>query len=51
MLSGMFRNFLLTVHDKPMSEQKQAVENFYKKWKGHNEQIDDVMVIGLKIHV
>lgn len=51
MLSGLFRNFLLTIHDKPMNEQRPAVENFYRKWKGSNEQIDDVMVIGLKIHV
>jgi serine phosphatase RsbU (regulator of sigma subunit) len=48
MLSATFRNFLLEIHKKPMNEQHQDVEEFYKKWKGHNEQIDDVMVIGLR---
>ena len=48
MLSATFRKYLLEIHAKPMNEQRQAVEDFYKKWRGHNEQIDDVMVIGLR---
>jgi len=48
MMSGTFRNLLLEIHKKTMNEQQQAVQDFYKKWRGHNEQIDDVMVIGLR---
>jgi len=47
MLSAIFRNYLLDIHGKPMAEQRHLVEEFYKKWKGQNDQIDDVMVIGL----
>lgn len=49
MLSGNFRRYLLEIHTKPMNEQRRLIEEFYKKWKGHNEQLDDVMVIGLRI--
>lgn len=51
MLSGNFRRYLLEIHEKPMSEQRRLIEEFYKKWKGHNEQLDDVMVVGLRFAV
>ncbi|HEY4786582.1 MAG TPA: SpoIIE family protein phosphatase, partial [Bacteroidales bacterium] len=49
LLSANFRKFLLEIHQKPMTEQRRLLEGFYKKWKGHNDQVDDVMVVGIKI--
>jgi CheY-like chemotaxis protein/serine phosphatase RsbU (regulator of sigma subunit) len=48
MFSSNFRKLLLEVHQKPMSVQKQLIEEYYDNWKGNNEQVDDVLVIGFK---
>jgi len=48
LLSANFRRYLMEIHKKPLSEQRILVEEFYKKWKGDNDQLDDVMVIGLR---
>lgn len=34
---------------KSMSEQKKVYEQVFNEWKGDNEQIDDVLLIGIKI--
>lgn len=47
-LSKRFRDLLLSVQHLPMSEQKQLLYSHHEEWKGHLEQIDDVLVIGVK---
>jgi serine phosphatase RsbU (regulator of sigma subunit) len=44
-----FRNLLLTIQDKTMDAQRKELSFAYNNWKGSQEQIDDVCVIGLKI--
>jgi serine phosphatase RsbU (regulator of sigma subunit) len=44
-----FKNMLLTVADKTMEKQQQIITQTYEQWKGENEQIDDVMVMGVRI--
>lgn len=44
-----FRELLLTIHTKPMSEQKVLLEHHFNQWKKDEEQIDDVLVIGFKL--
>ncbi len=34
---------------RPMIEQKNALENSFEAWKGDLEQVDDVLVIGIRI--
>ncbi|MBI5219237.1 MAG: tetratricopeptide repeat protein [Bacteroidia bacterium] len=34
---------------KPMNEQKTILNQAFEHWKGNNEQIDDVTVLGLRI--
>ncbi len=34
---------------KSMSEQKKVYEQVFNEWKGDNEQIDDVLLIGIRI--
>jgi len=40
---------LLNYSELAMEEQMQALQNAFEEWKGKNEQIDDVCVIGIQI--
>jgi len=44
-----FYNLLSQIHSKPMPEQKNALSNAMEEWKGSLEQVDDVLVIGIRI--
>jgi len=45
---GPFRRLLLENHQKPMDEQKAALEKNLKDWKGSLPQTDDILVIGVR---
>lgn len=49
MMYKPFKNLLLTIQDKSMSEQKTILEQHFKEWKGGLEQVDDVCIIGVRI--
>jgi len=40
---------ILANHHLPMSEQRNVLEKIYDDWKGTLEQVDDVLVIGIRI--
>jgi len=40
---------LLKIHKLPLIEQKQKLEKEFNDWKGSFPQIDDVIIVGLKI--
>jgi len=44
-----FRNLLLEIHNEPMSVQKQRLYESMKEWCGDIDQVDDILVIGIKI--
>lgn len=44
-----FKKLLLSIKNKTMSEQKQILDTIFKNWKSNIEQIDDVLVVGVKI--
>jgi len=44
-----FQELLVSIHSKTLQEQKLIIEQEFDKWKGDNEQVDDVLVIGFKI--
>lgn len=44
-----FRNLLRQNHHLPMSKQKEVYHNFFETWKGSCEQIDDVLLIGIRL--
>ena len=46
-----FKNLLLSVQGEPMARQKELIEAAFEKWKGKQEQIDDVTLFGLKVHL
>ena len=47
--TSKFKELLLDVCRLTMNEQKQALERKIEEWKGDLEQIDDILVIGIKI--
>ena len=40
---------LLAIKDLPLSDQKNILEKEFEKWRGNLEQVDDVLIIGVKI--
>ncbi len=44
-----FKKFLISIHHKPMAEQHELIRKEFEKWKGDEDQIDDVIVFGVKI--
>ena len=44
-----FEELLLSICDRTMEEQKKVLSTTFDYWKGHYEQTDDVLVIGVKI--
>ncbi|WP_291720976.1 tetratricopeptide repeat protein [Bernardetia sp.] len=49
LMTKNFRNLLQILASKPVSEQKQMLENHFEDWRGKYEQVDDVAVMGIKI--
>lgn len=44
-----FREILLNIQDKSMQEQQRYLNSFVEDWKGNLEQVDDILVIGVKL--
>jgi len=44
-----FKKLLLQIADKPLYEQKEIISTTFEEWKGSNEQVDDVTIVGVKI--
>ena len=47
--SNRFREFLLSISDKDLLEQKELMGVEFNSWKMNEEQIDDVCVMGVRI--
>lgn len=44
-----FRQILLEMHHLPMPGQQEALAAHFDAWKGDGDQIDDVLVIGIRV--
>ena len=44
-----FRDTLLEVHKKSMPEQHDYLKQQIEDWQGPYEQVDDILVIGIRI--
>jgi len=49
LMTKNFREILLSIQKLSMIEQKTHLDNYFENWRGSNSQIDDVMVIGVKL--
>jgi tetratricopeptide (TPR) repeat protein len=43
------KELLMSLHQKPMDEQKDIFEKTLKDWMGEEDQIDDFLLIGIRI--
>lgn len=43
------KELFVTLHALPMKEQKEVLEKKFDEWKGEFEQVDDVVLIGLRV--
>ncbi|MES2287491.1 MAG: SpoIIE family protein phosphatase [Bacteroidota bacterium] len=49
LMTSRFKKLLTSIQQKSMSEQGIFLADFIEKWRGPREQIDDILVIGLRI--
>jgi PAS domain S-box-containing protein len=49
LMTKKFKEILLSLKDRKMSEQGKYLDNFYSTWKGEEEQTDDILVIGTRL--
>ena len=47
--SNRFKDLLLGIQNESMHDQKLILENKFIDWMGNNPQVDDVLVIGMRI--
>ncbi len=48
-MSKRFEELLVEISTKPMEVQKEMLISRLVTWKGNNDQVDDILVIGIKI--
>jgi len=48
-MAKKFRELLVQIHKNPIEEQEKILDEILEKWRGREEQVDDILVIGVKI--
>lgn len=48
-MTKRFKNELLSIQHLNMQQQENHLKKLFEDWKGNNEQVDDVLVIGIRI--
>jgi serine phosphatase RsbU (regulator of sigma subunit)/HAMP domain-containing protein len=48
-MANHFRDLLLDVHKHPIEKQKDLLNKTIEEWRGPLDQVDDILVIGVKI--
>ena len=48
-MSKNFKKLLLEIHDRPMWDQKEMLEKTLSEWMGNNSQMDDILVMGVRV--
>ena len=44
-----FKELLIEIQEKTMEEQKNILNDQFEKWRGNLEQVDDILVIGIRV--
>ncbi|MDR1673033.1 MAG: SpoIIE family protein phosphatase [Bacteroidales bacterium] len=45
-----FKQMLVNISDLPVARQQETIAREHDEWKGTGEQIDDIMVVGIRIN-
>jgi serine phosphatase RsbU (regulator of sigma subunit) len=48
-MSRNFKKTLLSIHHLSMKEQKKHLDDTLENWRGKNEQVDDILVMGMRM--
>lgn len=48
-MSKQLKQTFINIHHLPMSEQEFKLLQLFNEWKGNLEQVDDILVLGLKV--
>ncbi len=48
-MKSRFKKLLIEISEKSISEQREILEKNIEDWKGDREQLDDILVVGIKI--
>ena len=46
-----FRHLLLTIHKLPLDKQQAILDASVEEWRGEYDQVDDIMVIGIRMEI
>ena len=49
LMTKKFKEILIEIQDKTMKEQEKYLDTFIECWRGKREQIDDILVIGIRL--
>ena len=49
LMTKKFKEILLSIQDKSIKEQGVYLDEFVEKWKATYEQVDDILVIGIRL--
>ena len=49
LMNREMESFLLSIHQQTIEKQNESLFNKFQKWKGNLEQVDDVLIMGIKI--
>lgn len=44
-----FKDLLVSIHHLPLNEQKERLDTIIMNWIGDNEQIDDILIMGIRL--
>ena len=44
-----FKKLILSFQDEPLNKQKEILDNTIEEWKGDEEQVDDICIIGVRL--
>jgi serine phosphatase RsbU (regulator of sigma subunit) len=47
--TSRFQELLVSVNSQSMTEQQKTIQKSFKDWQGKNEQVDDILVIGIRV--
>ena len=49
LMTKKFKEILLSIRNKNMKEQQTFLDTFISGWRGDTEQVDDILVIGVRV--
>jgi len=49
LMTRKLKAILVSIQNKTMPEQEQYLDNFVEDWKAGTEQVDDILVIGIRV--